>query len=255
MEVQFNPFSLEGKTILITGASSGIGRQCAIDCSRMGAKVVAVARSQERLQATLSLLSGEGHKYYSYDLSNLDCIKDLVSKIVTENGKLSGLICAAGIEKTAPAKLLKPSDYEELFRINTLSAFEIARQITSVRYFENKGGVLFISSITSIIARSGTAAYSASKGALVSGARVLATELSKRGIRVNCISPGTILTPMMQDYLSSLSDKEYDKRIDGFPLGLGKTTDVSLACVFLLSDASRWITGQNLIIDGGFTIR
>lgn len=105
------------------------------------------------------------------------------------------------------------------------------------------------------IARIGTAAYSASKGALISSARVFATELAKRKIRVNCISPGTVLTPLMQNYLSTLSEKEYNKRIGGFPLGLGEPSDVSLACVYLLSDASRWITGQNLIIDGGFTMQ
>ena len=255
MDIQYNPFTLEGKTILITGASSGIGRQCAIDCSRMGAKVVVVARNEDRLNETISYLHGEGHRKYSYDLSDCDGIKDLISMIVAENGKLGGLICAAGIEKTAPTKLLRPTDYEELFKINTLSAFEMAKHVTSIRNFNQKGGVVFISSITSIIARKGTAAYSASKGALVSGARVMAEELSKRDIRVNCLSPGTILTPMMQDYLSQLSEEDYKKRIDGFPLGLGKTTDVSNACIFLLSDAARWITGQNIIIDGGYTIR
>ncbi len=114
---------------------------------------------------------------------------------------------------------------------------------------------MFISSITSVIARPGTTAYSASKGALVSGARVLAAEWARRRIRVNCISPGTILTPLMQHFLSQLSEEEYNKRIGGFPLGLGEPDDVSLACVYLLSDASRWVTGQNLIIDGGFTMQ
>lgn len=252
MDCQYNPFSLEGKTVLITGASSGIGRQCAIDCSKSGAKVIAVARNEERLDETLSQLQGEGHRRYSYDLSDCNGIKVLVSQIVAENGKLGGLICAAGMEKTMPAKLLKPSDYDEIFKVNTLSAFEMARQVTSVKHFE-VGGVIFISSITSVIARQGTAAYSASKGALVSGARVFAAELAKRKIRVNCISPGTILTPLMQNYLSQLSEEDYQKRIGGFPLGLGETTDVSSACVFLLSDVARWITGQNLVVDGGYT--
>lgn len=254
MDNLYNPFSLEGKTILVTGASSGIGRQCAIDCSRMGAKVVAIARNTERLDETLSYLHGEGHRSYSFDLSNCEDIKDIVSLIVEENGKLDGLVYAAGIEKSMPAKLLKTSDYEEVMRINTYGAFEIARHVTGVKSFNSKGSIVFISSITSIIARKSTAAYSASKGALVSGARVLAAELANRKIRVNCISPGTILTPLMQNYLSGLSDENYKKRVDGFPLGLGESSDISYACVYLLSDASRWITGQNLIIDGGYTI-
>ena len=115
--------------------------------------------------------------------------------------------------------------------------------------------MIFIASITAVIARGGVAAYSASKGALISAARVMAVELAKRQIRVNCISPGTILTPLMQNYLSTLSEEQYKARVDGFPLGLGETTDISNAVVYLLSDASRWITGQNLIIDGGYTIQ
>lgn len=254
MADQFNPFSLEGRNILITGASSGIGRQCAIDCSKMGARVVAIGRNEARLSATLDQMEGKGHACYTYDLSNLDGIKPLVEQIVAENEKLGGIICAAGVERTKPFKLFSPMDYEEVMTVNTLSAFELVRHATSVKCFDQTGGVIFISSITSIIARTGTAAYSASKGALVSGARVFAAELAKRKIRVNCISPGTILTPLMQNYLSQLSDEDYRKRIGGFPLGLGETTDVSSACIWLLSDASRWVTGQNLVVDGGYTI-
>ena len=250
-----NPFSLEKKTILVTGASSGIGQQCAIDCSKMGAKVIFIGRNEERLTQTLSLVKGEGHIAYRYDFSDLDGIKDLVTRIVTENGKFDGIICSAGIERTAPTKLLKSSDYEELFKVNTLSAFELVKQITTIKNFNNGGAIVFISSITSIIARKGTAADSASKGAIISGAKVFAAELANRNIRVNCISPGTILTPLMQNYLAQLSEEDYKKRVSGFPLGLGETTDISSACVFLLSDASRWITGQNLIIDGGFTMQ
>lgn len=257
MEKPYNPFSLEGKTIVVTGASSGIGRQCAIDCAKMGAKVVAVARNQERLDETLSMLHGEGHLSYSFDFSNIEGIAGLVSTIVSDCGRIGGMIYAAGIEKTLPFKLLKPEDYSNIFNVNTLGAIEMARQVSNIKNFSNLagGGILFIASITATIARAGTAAYSASKGALISSARVLAAELSKRKIRVNCISPGTVLTPLMHNYLSTLSEEEYNKRIGGFPLGLGEPSDVSLACVYLLSDASRWITGQNLVVDGGYTIQ
>lgn len=258
MELQFNPFSLEGKTILVTGASSGIGRQCAIDCSKMGAKVVAVARSQERLDETLSLMDGGDHRCFSFDLSDTNGIGELVGKMVEDCGKFDGMVFAAGIEKTLPSKVLKTSDYEEVFKINTLSAFELTRNVCNIKHFNKSvggGSIVFIASITATIARGGTAAYSSSKGALISGARVLAQEYSNRKIRVNCISPGTVLTPLMQNYLEKLSEEDYQKRIGGFPLGLGETTDISNACIYLLSDASRWITGQNLIIDGGFTMQ
>ena len=112
-----------------------------------------------------------------------------------------------------------------------------------------------ISSISGVIARKGLAAYAASKGALMSTARVMALEMAQREIRVNTISPGTILTPMMQKALNSMSEEDKKKRIEGFLLGLGQTTDISNACIYLLSDASRWITGQNLIVDGGYTIQ
>ncbi|WP_028902274.1 SDR family NAD(P)-dependent oxidoreductase [Prevotella sp. P6B4] len=251
----FNPFSLEGKTIIVTGASSGIGRQCAIDCSRMGAKVAIIGRNEERLNETLSLMEGRGHTMFSYDFAQLDGIKDFITLIVSEIGKIDGVLCAAGMEKSAPMKLLKPSDYEEIMKVNTISAFELVRQATGVKVINTPASIVFISSITSVIARTTTAAYSASKGALVSGARVMASELAKRNIRVNCISPGTILTPLMQNYLSQLSEEDYQKRVNGFPLGLGETTDVSNACIYLLSDASRWITGQNIVVDGGYTIQ
>lgn len=254
----FNPFTLEGKTILVTGASSGIGRQCAIDCSKMGAKVVAVARNQERLDETLSMLAGDGHRSYSYDFFDSEGIGDLVSTIVADCGKIGGMVYAAGFEKTLPLQLLKPADYTDIYKVNTISALEMVKNVCSIKYFCKSGmggGIVLIASITAVIARGGTAAYSASKGAMVSAARVLASELAGRRIRVNCISPGTVLTPLMQNYLNGLSEEDYKKRIGGFPLGLGETTDISNACIFLLSDASRWITGQNIIIDGGFTMQ
>ena len=251
----FNPFTLKEKTIIVTGASSGIGRQCAIDCSKMGAKVILIARNQERLEETLALLDNNDHQVYNYDLTKTDGIKDLVDKIVSSNGKINGLIHAAGIEITKPIKLLESSDYEMIYRTNNLSGFELMRQLSSIKNMDKGGSIIFISSITAIIGRSGVAAYAASKGAMISATKSFALELAKRQIRVNCISPGTILTPMMQNYLNDLDEVSYQKRVDGFPLGLGETTDISNACIYLLSDASRWITGQNIIIDGGYTIK
>lgn len=250
----FNPFSLEGKTILITGASSGIGRQCAIDCSKMGAKVVLVARNQDRLDETVSLMEGDGHKAYSFDLEQLTEIKDLITRIVAENGKLDGFIHAAGIEKTAPAKLLTPEDYDTVYKTNCLSAFEIVKNL-GLKQVNSEASIVFIASISGVIARTGLAAYSASKGALISASKVMALEFAKRKIRVNTISPGTILTPMMEKALNEMQEEDRVKRIEGFPLGLGQTTDISNACIYLLSEASKWVTGQNLIVDGGYTCK
>lgn len=255
MEQQYNPFSLTGKRVLVTGASSGIGRECAIECSRMGAQVLLVARREEELQSTLSAMEGTDHALYPFDLNQIDGLKDLVSQMVSEHGKLDGYVHAAGLERTMPVKLLKPSDYEELYRVNTLSAMELSKQLTSIKHINKGSSLVYIASITAGIARSGVAAYAASKGALISAARVLALEIASRGIRVNTVSPGTVLTPLMQRYLASLTEDQYAERVSGFPLGLGKECDVTRLIIYLLSDASRWMTGQNIVIDGGYTIK
>ncbi len=252
MDKRFNPFSLDGKTILVTGASSGIGRQCAIDCSKMGAKVVAIGRKKERLEELMSEMEGE-NAYYSFDLQELDGIKELVSNIVATYGKLDGFIHAAGIEVTNPVKLTSTEDYDSLYKVNCLSAFEIVKNLCGIKTFNRGGSIVLISSISGIIARNGLAAYAASKGALMSAARVMATEMATREVRVNTVSPGTILTPMMQKALDGMTEDDRKKRVEGFPLGLGKTTDISNACIYLLSNASRWVTGQNIIVDGGYT--
>lgn len=250
-----NPFSLEGKNILITGASSGIGRQCAISCSQMGATVVLVARNEERLIETLEQMVGEEHIYRIFDLEDIDNISVLIEGIVTNIGKIDGFIHAAGIEKTSPIKLLTPNDYERIFKVNSLSAFEFVHQFSNKKYFNDGGHIVLISSIAAVIGRGGVSAYAASKGAMISAVRSMAIEFAKKRICINCVSPGTVLTPLMQNFLSTLSEKDYQKRIDGFLLGLGETEDVANACIYLLSDASRWVTGQNLIVDGGYTVR
>lgn len=252
-----NPFSLEGKSILITGASSGIGAQCAIDCSKMGAKVILIARNEERLKSVLSQCVGEIHAYYLADMAEIvdKGAKPLLEQIVSEHGKLDGFIHSAGIQKTAPLKLLSMKDYEEVIKVNTLSAFEMLKYLSNIKYMNAGGHIVLIASITGVIGRSGLAAYSASKGALISAVRSIALELAQRGICINCVSPGTILTPLMQAYLDTLDENKKMQRVDGFPLGLGQTTDISNACIYLLSDASRWVTGQNFVIDGGYTAR
>ncbi len=251
-DCRINPFSLEGKVILVTGATSGIGRQCAIDCAMMGARVVAIGRNAERLDEVVGEMDGRG-KGFLFDLNDLDGIGTLISQIVEQNGKMDGLIHAAGIEVTNPLKLSKHEDFEALYRVNCLSAFEIIKHLCGIKTFNKGGSIVLISSISGVIARKGLSAYAASKGALTSAARVIASEMAPREIRVNTVSPGTILTPMMQKALDAMSEDDKKKRISGFPLGLGKTTDISNACIYLLSDASRWVTGQNLIVDGGYT--
>lgn len=254
MDNVFNPFSLKGKNILVTGASSGIGRQCAIDCAKMGAKIIAIGRNLGRLDEVVNTIQGNGVSY-AYDLSNIEGIKELIAQIVEKHGRLDGFIHAAGIEVTKPIKLSKKEEFDSLFHVNCLSAIEFVKQLCGIKTFNKGGSIVLISSISGVIARKGLSAYAASKGALMSAARVMALEMAHREVRVNTISPGTILTPMMERALDAMKEEDRKARIDGFPLGLGQTTDISNACIYLLSDASRWVTGQNLIVDGGYTIK
>lgn len=255
MITTFNPFSLEGKKIILTGASSGIGRQCAIDFSRMGAIVVMIARNQERLSQTLSEMSGIGHIMISADLTNFNDIPIIVESITQSIGKVDGLVNCAGISTTIPLKLVSSDKLDEFFKTNVYSAVELTREVMNIKHMNPGGSVIFLSSIMGCVGESGKSLYSMTKGALISASRSLACELARRQIRVNCISPGAILTPI-NEHLPHMVDPERRRILVGkHPLGLGKTEDISNACIYLLSDAARWITGQNLIVDGGYTAR
>lgn len=252
----FNPFTLSEKTILITGASSGIGRQCAIDCSRMGARVVLIGRNEERLAETRRQMTGNGHVVMSFDLTDFDRIGVLVADIVTRCGPLHGVLHCAGISTTLPLKLMSTEQLDRFFRNNVYSAIELTREVCKIRHMSKEGGsIVFFSSIMGCVGESGKSLYGMTKGALISAARSLACEYAKRNIRFNSVSPGAILTPINAD-LPHMADPDLRRQLeDKHLLGLGRTEDVSNACIYLLSDASRWVTGQNLIVDGGYTVR
>lgn len=251
-----DPFSLSGKTILVTGASSGIGRECAIAFSKRGANVILLGRNEEGLLSTAS----ECDKnvvcaYYTYDLSNLAGIKQLVSELVEKHGPIDGFLHAAGIQKTLPYTHTSIEDFRNIYDVNVLSAIELIKNLSKK---SNKGPnprYVLISSITAVVGRPGVVAYSASKGAMVSAVRTLSIELASKGITINCISPGTVMTPLMESMMESLTEEQRQKRKEGFLIGLGQPNDIANASIFLLSDASRWITGQNIIVDGGYTVQ
>lgn len=252
---EFNPFSLKGKRIIVTGASSGIGRQCAIDISRMGATVILIARNEGRLLETISTLDGSGHKPVIADLTNFEAIPSLVDLVIAEVGKVDGLVNCAGISTTLPLKLMSSEKLDELFKTNVYAAIELTREVVKIRHMNSDGSVVFMSSIMGCVGESGKSLYSMTKGALIAAARSLATEFARRHVRFNCISPGAILTPI-NEKLPHMADPELRKLLEEkHLLGLGQTTDISNACIYLLSDASRWVTGHNLIVDGGYTAR
>ena len=252
---QFNPFNLKDKKIIVTGASSGIGRQCAIDISRMGATVIMIARNNERLGQTLAQTEGNGNISISADLTDFSALPNLVESITNTVGKVDGLVNCAGISTTLPLKLMTAEKIDEFFKANVYSAIGLTREVTKVRHMNIGGSIIMFSSIMGCVGESGKSLYSMTKGALISAARSLACELAKRQIRVNCVSPGAILTPI-NEKLPHMADPEQRKLLeDKHLLGLGQTSDISSACIYLLSDASRWVTGQNLIIDGGYTAK
>ncbi len=250
-------FSLKRKNILITGASSGIGRQCAITASQFGANVAMVARDVEKLKGTLKLLDETGnHLFFSKDITHFDCLDEIVKEIVRNVGRLDGFIHSAGVQVTMPIKNMKPDVYDKIMKINVISGFELARIISKKSNINHDGAsFIFISSTMGLVGAPGIVGYSMSKGAIVSGVRSLAMELANKNITVNCVAPGMIMTELMKDYLSKLNKEQVEARIEGYPLGLGKPEDVANVCVFLLSDAARWITGTTISVDGGYTAK
>ena len=252
----FNPFSLEGKNVIVTGASSGIGRQIAITCSKMGARIALIGRNVERLEETRNQLKGEDHIAISYDLTDLEHQKDLVAGVVARLGAIDGLVNCAGISTVLPFKLMIPEKVEEFFRTNVYATIELTRQVLGMKNVSKQGAsVIFFSSVMGCVGEKAKSLYSLTKGALISGCRSLAIEYAPKRIRVNVVSPGIVETPINKDqpYLADPEKRKFTESL--YPLGLGMPEDIANACVYLLSDASRWVTGQNLIIDGGFTIR
>lgn len=249
-------FSLSNKNIIITGASSGIGRECAITFSQLGANVILIARNEERLKQTFNKLSKGNHIVIVQDITKYDKLEKIVSNTVKKVGKISGFVHSAGIEMTLPLRSMNPSYYENIFRINVISGFEFARIISKKKYFEQRGAsFIFISSVMGILGQAGKVGYCSSKGALISGIKAMALELASKNIRVNCILPGVVETEMTNKMFDKFSEDSKKMTINMHPLGLGKPSDIAYGCVYLLSDAALWITGTNLVIDGGYSAR
>lgn len=245
----YNPFSLEGKTILVTGASSGIGRGVAIDSSKMGAEIIISARNIERLNETFSNLEGRLNKQIVADF----CIDDQLYNLVEDLPALDGVVLCAGIIKTLPVKNITFDSLSQIFNTNILSNIKLLSLLLRKKKLAHGASVVFISSVSTFNVKVGNSLYSSTKGAMNSFAKAMALEVAKQRMRVNCIQPGFVPSNILENHgLGEEALKWYEER---HPLGLGTPTDIANACIYLLSDASRWVTGSIFTIDGGYTLQ
>ncbi len=251
--MSYNPYSLQDKTILVTGASSGIGRQTAIECARLGATVIITGRNEQRLQEILDLITDTegGSEYVVCDLNDPEAISAMVSRLP----RLDGLVSNAGFTKLQPIPFLRDDEVRRMFQTNVLSPMLLIRELLKARKLAKKSSVVFTSSLDGIgpttVANS---VYAATKGALSAFVRGAALELAGRQTRVNAVCPGMVNTHILDD--SSITDEDLQADLQHYPLRrYGEPRDIALAITYLLSDAASWVTGTNLVIDGGLSLQ
>lgn len=248
-----NPFSLEGKTILVTGASSGIGRGIAIECSKMGAKVVLNGRNEERLNETLDMMDGEGHHLIIADISS----QDEIDKLVAESPVLDGCVLCAGIPQVCPVKHFKRQDIEDIFSVNTFAPIMITSSLIKKKKIHKGSSVVLVESISGVfVGTKGDVSYNASKAALNGFLKGAALELAGQGIRINAVNPGLVPTNILNLTNEMFAESHHtDIMVESYPLKrYGTPEDIAYGCIYLLSDASGWVTGTNLVIDGGYLL-
>ena len=244
--MSYNPFSLEGKTVLVTGASSGIGQATAIECAKMGAKVVVTGRNIERLQETYDQLEGEGHLQIVADLNDENDIASLVEQCPV----LNGLVNNAGRGKSKPVNFIGMDDLQDVFQTNLFGVALLTKMLLKKKKIAKGGSIVFTSSISAYMTAAGLSIYASSKAAVAAYMRTCAIELGTKGIRANAILPGMVETKLINSGTYTDEDKQADLNL--YPLGrYGRPEDIAHAMVFLLSDASVWMTGVELVVDGG----
>ena len=243
-------FDLSGKHVLITGASSGIGRSTAVLSASLGATLTIIGRNEKRLNDTLSSLSGEGHKAVCCDLTCPDSVNDMVDSLPL----LDGIVYCAGVQETCLTKNIDNQVLDKLMNTNFRSTVLLNSQILKKKKLKKNSSVVFISSVTALrCAEIGNAIYSSTKAAITSFARVLALELASRRIRVNIVSPGMVHTPLLDQL--DITAEQFRQDEHNYPLGYGKPEDVANTVAFLLTDATKWMTGSDIVLDGGLTLR
>lgn len=255
-ELPTNPLDLTNRVILVTGASSGIGRDTAVLLSELGARLILLSRSAENLEQTRSQLTGAGHIIAQFDLAEGNAIPALLKELSTQMGPLHGIVHSAGIHSIRLIRSLDLTQIEEMMQINLSSAMMLVKGFRQKGVAGKGGSVVLLSSAAAVVGQAGLSLYSASKAALIGFARGAAVELVSDGLRVNCIAPGWVETPMtMKARESMLTDEEVRVIEKAHPLGFGHPRDVAYAAAFLLANTGRWITGTTLVVDGGFSAK
>lgn len=248
----YNPFSLEGKTILVTGASSGIGQATAIECSKLGARLVITGRNAERLQQTFGQLEGDGHLQITAELTNEEDIK----RLVRECPEMNGLVLCAGKGMTLPFKFCTREKFDSVFDVNLFAPAELLRVSIKSKKVLKKASIVVVSSIGGTPGgrfTHGNDIYGMSKAAVWSMMKYAAREFSAQLIRVNSVNPGMVETPLIHS--GAISEEQHASDMAKVPLKrYGTPLDIAHGIVYLLSDASSWVTGHSLVIDGGVTI-
>lgn len=251
MDTNYNPFSLVGKTILITGASSGIGQAVAIECSKMGAKLIITGRNEKRLKQTFEMLEGQGHTQIAIDISTIDGIMTLVDSITV----IDGLLNNAGITSAKPISFITENELNRIMNININAPIHLTNLLVKKKKISKGGSIVFTSSIGKYMVAPGNSMYAATKGALSAFMKGAALELAAKRIRCNAILPGMIETPIMKGK-ESISNEQWEINKQLYPLRrFGTPQEVAWLVVYLFSNASAFMTGSELVIDGGRSLR
>jgi len=248
-----NPMEMTGRTVLVTGASSGLGRDIAVVLGKLGARVVLSGRREEALRETLGLLEGTGHTIEPFDLGSLEAIPAWVKEVAARAGPLDGLVHSAGVQVTRPLRSLSMANVEDTLRPNVSAAIALAKGFRQSGVFvPRRASLVYLTSVLGLVGAPGQVLYSASKGALVAMACSLGLELARDGIRVNCVAPGLVDSGMGARAKVVLTPEHYALKERQQVLGIGKGEDVAFAVAFLLAETGRWITGTTLVVDGGY---
>ncbi|OXB00995.1 short-chain dehydrogenase [Flavobacterium plurextorum] len=248
---------LLNQKVLIVGASSGIGRSTAISLSKKGAKLVLISRTEEKLKEVIASCEGHGHTCFAIDVKDEKALDEAISTSVKVSGEpFTSFIYSAGQEGTVPLKFTKSEFLIDILQVNTIPALLITKILQKKDNFSKDGGsIVFISSIMGSLGQPAKAAYCMSKGGLISLSKALALELAPKKIRVNCVSPGMVITDMSMKILDSVSEDNVNEIKKMHPLGIGNVEDVANAIEFLIADKSKWITGIDLLVDGGYSAK